>query len=148
MQARSDRARRAFVARLQEAKLESGLNQTEMAERVGVSQSTVSDWLNPEKLAMPGGNVLMRLVRVLDVSADWLLYGTGSRRGGPAPAGEAYHGGGLAAISEMRGALDDLESYWRGAVSPTAAAEDLKDERELDRAPRPAHRRGRRDRSA
>jgi transcriptional regulator with XRE-family HTH domain len=46
--------------------------QADLAELAGIHQTSVSDW---KKGAVPRGEVVARLARALDVSADWLLEG-------------------------------------------------------------------------
>ena len=48
-----------------------GLTQRELAERVGVSQPTVSDWVNGEKI--PTGDNVPRLAAALGVRPSELL---------------------------------------------------------------------------
>ena len=120
-QQKDRRARLEFVTRLQALMSEKGINETELARRVDISQSSVNDWLNPKKLAVPFSDVLARLAQVLDVSTDWLLLNRGSRRGGAPPAGEAYADGRRSAITLMRAALDEIEQESRGASASDVA---------------------------
>jgi len=117
--------RRRFAARLREAMGAKGWNQTELGKRVGLSQSSVSDMLGLQKKApaLPNARTLSDLCRELRVSADWLLGLSNAHHGGAASAGEAFQGGGTAAILEMRVALEQMEARWRGDATtlPTVA---------------------------
>ena len=48
-----------------------GLTQAQLAERVGVSQATVSQWESGTRT--PSGEAVVALARVFDTSADFLL---------------------------------------------------------------------------
>ena len=48
-----------------------GLTQAQLAERVGVSQATVSQWEGGTRV--PSGEAVVALARVFDTSADFLL---------------------------------------------------------------------------
>jgi transcriptional regulator with XRE-family HTH domain len=117
--------RRRFAARLREAMDAKGWNQTELGKRVGLSQSSVSDMLGLQKKApaLPNARTLSDLCRELRVSADWLLGLGRNPQGGMPSAGESYQDGGLAAIIEIRLALETLEGRWRGdpTILPTVA---------------------------
>jgi len=63
--------------RLTEIRAHLGLNQTEMAERVGVKRDS---WRRYEGGDTPTGEPLERLAR-LGFSVDWILTGLGSMRG-------------------------------------------------------------------
>ena len=128
---------RLFSARLREATERKKWTQTDLAAKVDLSQSSVSDMMHG---AMPNAQTLWRLCQELGVSADWLLMGRGSREGGPASAGQSYQDGGLAVITEMRLALDMIEGVWRGTTSQ-AARDQLLDERAREERDRPPRRR-------
>ena len=57
--------------RLREAILTSGLTQTEIANRLGISQSTVSKYLRLDKF--PSLETFANLCEILDVSSDEIL---------------------------------------------------------------------------
>jgi transcriptional regulator with XRE-family HTH domain len=54
-----------------------GLRQKEYAPKLGVSQATISDWLNAKK--MPSLETLIEISLVFGVTIDWLGTGRGSR---------------------------------------------------------------------
>lgn len=102
-----------FLARLRKALKASGLNQKELAKRLGLAESSVTGWLKHN--AMPGADVLFELPYVLGVSADWLLAGRGDRQPaagvGGVEAGQAE--GALTALDEVALALRDLRHRWQ-----------------------------------
>ena len=49
----------------------TGISQTELAAKIGVSQNTISSWLSPSKGGISGSN-LMRLAKAMGVSMDYL----------------------------------------------------------------------------
>ncbi len=57
--------------RLREAITESNLSQTEIAHRLGISQSTVSKYMRLDKF--PSLDTFANLCEILDVSADEIL---------------------------------------------------------------------------
>ncbi len=57
--------------RLREAITESKLSQTEIARRLGVSQSTVSKYMRLDKF--PSLDTFANLCEIIDVSADEIL---------------------------------------------------------------------------
>ena len=59
-----------FCDRLKAARKEKGLTQTEVASKVGVSQSTYAFYENG--MGDPSTIVLRRLATLLEVSIDWL----------------------------------------------------------------------------
>lgn len=50
-----------------------GLSQTDIANKIGVDQPLVSQWIN--KGVMPRGNNLIKLCQVLGASTSFVLYG-------------------------------------------------------------------------
>lgn len=66
--------------RMREALGASGLSQTEVAERLSISQSTVSMWLSGDR--RPDRKMMGRVAGLLGVSPTWLDYGEGE---GPRP---------------------------------------------------------------
>lgn len=66
-----------FQHRLGQAYFHSGLTQTELAERLGVSRQSVTNYLNGD--SVPDAAILAAMGDVLDVSVDWLLYGDRGR---------------------------------------------------------------------
>lgn len=69
LRTQDDLQRGARINRLRKAK---DLNQTELAEKIGVDQSTVSDWENGAKLS---ADLLMQLSDVLGVSPSTIMRG-------------------------------------------------------------------------
>lgn len=99
---------KGFARRVQQALSASNLGQNELARQLGVSQSTVSDWMR--KGARPHSDVLSRLPAILGVSADWLLSGRGPKTA-PALAltpDARYLAGARAAIDELKMEIDRL----------------------------------------
>lgn len=63
-----------FADRLRETMAEKGLNQSQLAARVGVNKATVSLWLNSTTQELKGDN-LVRLARALGLTERWLQSG-------------------------------------------------------------------------
>ncbi len=57
--------------RLQESIKQSGLSQTELAKRLGVSQPTIAYYLRGDKL--PALDTLANLCKIIDVSPSYIL---------------------------------------------------------------------------
>lgn len=57
---------------IKKERLKRGMNQTELAERIGVTRQTVSSW--ERGISFPDIPMLMKLSEVLDVEIDELLY--------------------------------------------------------------------------
>lgn len=68
--------------RLTQARTARKIKKIDFARRVGVSPPTVTQWENGETKKIEGEN-LVKVCRILNISADWLLYGTG-----PGPSGD------------------------------------------------------------
>lgn len=66
-----------FGVRLKELRKERGLTQGQVAKRIGVTASIISAYEN--ELRQPSYEVLLKLVRLYDVSADYLLGVNGKR---------------------------------------------------------------------
>ncbi len=60
-----------FPQRLKELRLKKGLTQTELGEKVGVKQNTLTNWENGKR--EPSFENLVKLADLLDVSLDWLF---------------------------------------------------------------------------
>lgn len=58
------------------------MSQQQLADAVGVSRPAVTQWETGEIRALEGEN-LVRVARALEVTTDWLLYGTGPGPGEP-----------------------------------------------------------------
>lgn len=61
----------SFEEILQEFLLYNNLTQTAFAQKIGVKQSQVSEWLNGK--AKPGYDTLKRMALAFNVSADYFL---------------------------------------------------------------------------
>lgn len=57
---------------------ESGLEDDDIAEKMGKSQSTINRWRN-KKTKNFGQNTLKEIANAFDVQYEWLKYGTGSK---------------------------------------------------------------------
>lgn len=62
-------------ARLAHARTAAGLSQREMADRVGVKESTIEKW--ESGVTSPRGHRLSKLAGMLGVSISWILMGRG-----------------------------------------------------------------------
>lgn len=60
-----------FINRLKSVMAEHKISQTELAKRTGISQSSISDWLNNRY--EPKQDKIYLLANVLNVSPAWLL---------------------------------------------------------------------------
>ena len=60
-----------FTEILEEFLKVNNLTQTEFANKIGVKQSQVSEWLKGK--AKPGYDILRRMATAFDVSADYFL---------------------------------------------------------------------------
>lgn len=67
-----DRAR-LFRARVTQAMAEKGLSRAELARRIAVDRSTVTQILQPDTKRLPNAQVVGECATALGVSADWLL---------------------------------------------------------------------------
>lgn len=63
-----------FIERLNDSFLKSGLTQVKLAESIGVERKTVINYLHG--ISEPQASVLGKICKVLNVSADYLLFGT------------------------------------------------------------------------
>jgi transcriptional regulator with XRE-family HTH domain len=60
-----------FSERLKDCLIEKGYKQKALAKGIGVSESTVSDWLNKKK--QPTADNIVAVAKFLSVSCDYLL---------------------------------------------------------------------------
>lgn len=60
-----------FPQRLKEIRIKRGLTQTELGEKVGVKQSTFTNWENGKR--EPNFETVIKLADLLEVSVDWLF---------------------------------------------------------------------------
>ena len=86
-----------FGDRLAAAREEQGLEQKDVARRLGVKTSTVLNW--EEDRAEPRANRVQMLAGILGVSITWLLSGQGE---GPSPAGEGPEADLMELLAELR----------------------------------------------
>jgi len=72
--------------RLRVARMERGLTQEALAERLGVSRSAIAQW-ETDRAGQIRGN-LLRVAEVLDVSLEYLLHGEDKRAPSVAASGD------------------------------------------------------------
>ncbi len=60
-----------FSARVKELRIEHAMRQQDLADKLGVSRATVTDWETGRH--EPPFDTLVNLCKVLEVSADYLL---------------------------------------------------------------------------
>ncbi len=68
-------SRSSIGDRLREARLNKQMDQTSLAERIGVVTRTVQRWEKGEQV--PDGALLMKIARATNVQPNWLLTGEG-----------------------------------------------------------------------
>ena len=69
---------KVFVKRFQQASEETGLNQMELAKKIGTSQGSISRFLYGTSI--PRVSILVKMAQALGVSSDWLLGLKNSKR--------------------------------------------------------------------
>lgn len=62
-----------FADRLSKSMKTKNINNTKLAEMIGMERKAVSMWVNG--YSMPNSLILARMCKVLNVSADYLLFG-------------------------------------------------------------------------
>ena len=60
-----------FPQRLKELRLQHGLTQAQLGEKVGVKQNTFTNWENGKR--EPNFEILLKLADLFEVSLDWLF---------------------------------------------------------------------------
>lgn len=60
-------------SRIRQRREEIGFTQTDLASALGVKEANVYRWERGD--SEPSSRLLRRIVKALDVSADWLLFG-------------------------------------------------------------------------
>ena len=60
-----------FAHRLKELRKADAMSQSQLASRVGVAQSNISDWEN--NVSRPEYENLIKIAEIFDVSTDYLL---------------------------------------------------------------------------
>ena len=95
-----------FAERIRFLRQSKGLNQVELAEKLGISKQSVSNWEN-ENIA-PSIDMLVKIADFFGVSTDYLLGRDGIKEGGI----ESIDATGLtpAQINHVRLIVDDLRS--------------------------------------
>ncbi|MCL2676136.1 MAG: helix-turn-helix domain-containing protein [Firmicutes bacterium] len=68
----------SFKEILLELLCENNLSQAEFSRKIGIPKTTISGWLNAERL--PDYHALRKMARFFDVSADYLLDLDGNRQ--------------------------------------------------------------------
>lgn len=71
----------SFGDRLREARKGRGLTGSELGDRTGIDNSTISRWERGQRA--PGGSFVTKLARELGVTERWLMSGEGPREPGP-----------------------------------------------------------------
>ena len=104
-----------FGDRLEAAREAANLSQVELAQRLGVRDTTIAAWEADEW--EPRGNRLQMLAGMLNVSLMWLMTGAGAGLGGPLDEAALPLGArlALAEIAELRGQMQDLTDKLRRA---------------------------------
>lgn len=64
-----------FALRVREAMHAEGINQSQLAERLGVTRSLVSQYLSPTKPISPGFDVVEKFAKALHVEDPAILLG-------------------------------------------------------------------------
>lgn len=62
-----------FADRLSSSMMHKHINNTQLAEMIGMERKSVSLWVNG--YSMPNSLILAKMCKVLDISADYLLFG-------------------------------------------------------------------------
>jgi transcriptional regulator with XRE-family HTH domain len=75
-------------ARVHTARKDAGLNQTELAKKAGIRQSTLSE-LETAGQKSVAADVAFLIAKTCGVRLEWLLFGTGPKHETPAPDGYA-----------------------------------------------------------
>ena len=97
-----------FGDRLEAAREAAGLSGEELAQRLGVRDSTIKAWEADEW--EPRGNRLQMLAGMLNVSLTWLMTGKGPGLGAPGDASALPYGArmALAEIAQLREQMQGL----------------------------------------
>lgn len=102
----------AISGRIRQAREALGLSEQDLANRLGVTAETVTEWESGGR--DPRSNRVIMLAGVLGVSAHWLLDGSAdvgpSERSGPAASLRAQLESVRMKISELESLIDDMES--------------------------------------
>lgn len=106
--------------RLTQAREDLGWSKTKLAQEVGVSNPTVTDWENGDIKKLEGEN-LLKICDVLHVRPRWLQFGEGSMR-------DSYSDPKIKAVLS---AMQDLPEYKKDILVQTSTA--------LAEQPKPNH---------
>jgi transcriptional regulator with XRE-family HTH domain len=101
-----------FRSRLAAALAEAGLSRAELARRIGVDRSTVTQLLSAGSTRLPNAQVIAECASALSVSADWLL-GLSER---PERAGDLIDTD-FAMTEAPRSAVDEQIFAWHRAAA-------------------------------
>jgi phage repressor protein C with HTH and peptisase S24 domain len=71
--------------RLTQARIAKGMNKSEFAKQIGVSNPTVTQWENGTIRTIAGPN-LMRVCEVLGITSEWLFFGDKTEQKEPEPS--------------------------------------------------------------
>lgn len=77
--------------RIKQLRKQSGLTQPELAEQVGVHETTIRRW-EKEKDNGPDNKSVKKLAEILKTTSDYLLSGTGKENPNPAPTNKTNDG--------------------------------------------------------
>jgi len=108
----------------------AGMSQSELAEKTGVTRSTVSNWILGRSASVKTG-VVGSLSKALNVSPEWLMYG-GGEIDKPTPAEVPVEAVGFVKLmnrldDEQRGMLDAIVSAVDAYTSGATLDEDTSD---------------------
>lgn len=115
-------AMNTFAARLKKARTSAGMTQAELAELVGVDQTSIS---NLERGKSQGTSFVVRLARACDVNPIWLETGEGEMKGALAS------GAASPAISQSPGSSKTLQLVRQLLESRAAKALPLEDREKI-----------------
>lgn len=119
-----------FGERLERCLRERGWSRNRLATELGTSPGRVKDWA--ENVNLPDGKNLVRIARVLDVNAHWLLFGEGSPARPPADGESAYAAGVAYAVQKMLETIANLRCATSPAAVEGAIERGLEDAAALD----------------
>jgi transcriptional regulator with XRE-family HTH domain len=106
--------------RLREARKRAGLSQSAVASAVGIAQGTYSDL---ERIKGSGSKHIVAIARVLGVTPDWLLTGTGEEESAASASRAAQREEVYAIVESMSDA--DLKTFLAAALQILPASDRL-----------------------
>lgn len=80
-----------FKTRLKQAREELKMSQAELAEKTGIPKANISYYENPKQTGLPNVEALNKIIEVLDVSYDYLIGNTTSKRADNIDIAEKLH---------------------------------------------------------